>query len=70
MNYEEKENWEMVAYRMHAEGFHYCFVNYSSFSEIKDEKFHQLREAYLQVATKLENYVKVKLDEEVKEENL
>jgi hypothetical protein len=51
---------------MREEGFHYCFAHYSRWPEIKDEKFHQLREAYLQAAKELEEYVleKVKEDEQ------
>jgi hypothetical protein len=63
MTYEEAENWNNVHYRMDAEGFHYCFEHYSSFKEIKDEKFHELREKYLEVAKELEEYVKNKVNE-------
>jgi len=37
------EDFEMVRYRMEEEGFHYCFKHYSSFKEIKDQKFHEIR---------------------------
>jgi hypothetical protein len=63
MTPEEKENWENVRYRMDAEGFHYCFEGYSSFSEIEDQKFHELREQYLKSAKELEDYVKKKVKE-------
>ncbi len=39
------------------EGFDYAFRNYSSFDEIKDEKFHALREAYVKAVQELESYV-------------
>lgn len=39
------------------EEFHYCFVHYSDWSEIKDEKFHALRSEYLAVAKKLQQRV-------------
>lgn len=68
MTYEEMENWENVSYRMREEGFHYCFKHYSSFSEISDEKFHQLRLAYLKSANELEKYISEKLNSEVDEE--
>jgi len=42
---------------MRDEGFDYCFRHYSSFEEIKDEKFHELRLKYIQIAEELENYV-------------
>jgi len=54
---EEKENIEALQYRMKEEGFHYCFVHYSRFEEIKDEKFHQLRLKYLEAAKNLEEYI-------------
>ena len=43
--------------KMRDEGFDYCFRHYSSFEEIKDEKFHELRLKYIQIAEELENYV-------------
>ena len=62
----KEEYFQNVRYRIKEEGFHYCFAHYSRWPEIKDEKFHQLREAYLQAAKKLEEYVleKVKEDEQ------
>lgn len=39
------------------EGFDYAFVDYSDFSEIEDEKFHKLREAYVKAAEELREYV-------------
>lgn len=67
MNWEEKENWEMVSYRMRAEGFHYCFESYSNFDEISDEKFHALRKEYLRISKELEDYVNSKANEEVED---
>ena len=49
---------------MREEGFHYCFAHYSRWPEIKDEKFHQLREAYLKAAEELKKYVFEKAEEE------
>ena len=63
MKAEEAENWNDVYYRMKQEGFHYCFKHYSSFKEIKDEKFHELREKYLEVAKELELYITNKNNE-------
>lgn len=65
MSIEEMEKWENVSYRMDAEGFHHCFQGYSDFEEIEDEEFHKLREEYLKISTKLEEYVNNKLNEEV-----
>ena len=44
---EQLENWHNVDYRMNNEGFEYCFKHYSSFSEIEDEGFHNLRASLL-----------------------
>ena len=63
MKAEEAENWNAVYYRMNQEGLHYCFKHYSSFKEIEDEKFHELREKYLEVSKELEEYVKNKVNE-------
>ena len=46
-----------VKYRMDEEGVDYCFHHYSSFDEIKDEKFHRLRNAYLDAAAALKRYI-------------
>jgi hypothetical protein len=56
--------FEHVKYRMEEEGFHYCFFHYSRWNEIKDEKFHHLREAYLKAANELEEYVNKKSEED------
>ena len=48
---------------MRAEGMHYCFEHYSSFEEIMDPKFHELREAYLKAASELTSYVDTRIQE-------
>jgi hypothetical protein len=57
MTAQEREDWENVRYRMEAEGFDYCWRNYSDFEEIEDSEFHRLRQAYIKAATELEDYV-------------
>jgi DNA polymerase/3'-5' exonuclease PolX len=64
MKIDDNEDWEMVAYRMKNEGFDYCWRHYSNFEEIKDEKFHKLRKAYISAAQKLEKYVDKKVTNE------
>ena len=59
---EERYNWEDIQYRMDAEGFHYCFDGYSSWEEITDTEFHELRLKYLEVAKQLEEYVNNKVE--------
>lgn len=52
--------------RIDNEGFDYTFVHYSKFDEIKDKKFHKLREAYL---TARKNFVDYLGLDETKGEN-
>jgi len=69
--YEQLENFEMVRYRMDAEGLHYCFKHYSSFKGVEDEKFHSLRESYIKISEELEEYVESKINQiqdEIQEE--
>lgn len=63
MKAQEAENWTYLHAKMENEGFHYCFKHYSSFEEIEDEKFHELRKKYLEIAEELEKYVKDKFYE-------
>ncbi len=60
METEQKELFKDCKYRIKEEGFHYCFKSYSSWDEIKDEEFHKLREAYLDSAKALEEYINEK----------
>lgn len=39
------------------EGFHYAFLNYHDFHEVKDEKFHDLRKTYIEAARALQSYI-------------
>jgi hypothetical protein len=61
--YQELEDWQMVRYRMDNEGIDYCFKHYSSFEEIKDEKFHELRNKFLTSLDEIQNYVDSKINE-------
>jgi hypothetical protein len=63
MSEEELENWENVQYRIDEEGFEYCFKSYSSWEEIKDEKFHQMRLEVLKQMEELRNYIDLKVEE-------
>ena len=51
-----KQEKELVLDKIEDEGFDYCFIHYSDWEEIKDKKFHALREAYIKAATELEAY--------------
>lgn len=63
MSDEELEKWEMVRYRMEDEGMAYCFKHYSSFEDIKDEQFHNLRLNFIRIMSEMENYVLNKIKE-------
>jgi hypothetical protein len=65
MNIEEKEDWDYLYSKMKNEGFHYCFIHYSSFEEIKDKEFHKLRKRYIKIANELKKYVELKHSEEI-----
>lgn len=65
--YQELENLEYLNAKMRDEGFDYCFRHYSSFEEIKDEKFHELRLKYIQAAEELEKYVEIQHELKQKE---
>ena len=55
-----EEDFKILKYRMKEEGFDYCFDGYSSWIEIKDEKFHELREKYLDSKKELKKYIEDK----------
>lgn len=57
-------DFEYVKNKINQEGFDYCFISYSRFEEIKDIKFHQLRENYINSQKELENYINIKIIEE------
>jgi hypothetical protein len=52
-----KQDKNYVASKVESEGFDYAFIHYSSFEDIKDKKFHELRLAYIKAAKDLTNYV-------------
>ena len=60
--HQELEDLTYLNAKMRDEGFDYCFRHYSSFEEIKDEKFHELRLKYIQIAEELENYVETQYE--------
>ena len=46
-----------VCDRIDNEGFHYCFLDYSDFEEIKDKTFHKLRLQYRRAAKEFAEYI-------------
>lgn len=59
---ESLENFRNVKYRIENEGIDYCFEHYSSFKEIEDEQFHELRLEFLNNMSKLRSYVDNKIE--------
>lgn len=68
MTYDEQETWAHVMYRMDNEGIEYCFKKFSSFEEVEDEKFHQIRQELINKIDEMRQYVQSKLDEDVDED--
>jgi len=58
---EELDLWKAVEYRMDEEGYEYCFEGYSSWSSIKDEEFHRLRNLSKEVIREMRIYVHNKI---------
>lgn len=50
---------------VNAEGFDGAFRHYSSYRDVQDEKFHQLRKAYIAAANELIDYIASAAETEV-----
>ena len=61
MDKKQKEYFESVNYRMNEEGFDYCFDGYSSWNQIIDDRFHELRRNYLKSMQDLREYIENKV---------
>lgn len=57
-----EDQWELLAAKIDSEGFDYCFTSYSSWKEIQDPKFHELRKAYKEASKALEDYIGTKVE--------
>ena len=53
----DRDDIDYIVSKMKDEGFDYCFLHYSSFQNIADEKFHQLRKNYINAHKELETYL-------------
>lgn len=53
----KKNHLQEVRYRMEDEGLDYCFMHYSTWDEIQDPQFHQLRQEYIKAFENLKTYV-------------
>lgn len=60
---DERDKWAMVQYRMEDEGMEYCFIHYSSFSDIKDEEFHTLKNQLVDLMNQMEQFVANKIED-------
>jgi hypothetical protein len=52
-----KKEAEHLSDKIEAEGFDYCFLDYGTFDYIKDEKFHDLRRAFVKSQNDLKTYL-------------
>lgn len=48
---------EHLSHKIESEGFDYCFLDYSNFDYIKDERFHELRDAFAKSQQDLKDYL-------------
>lgn len=53
-----KEDFHRILAKTESEGFDYCFDGYSSWKDIDDPIFHDLRANYLKAKKELEQYIK------------
>ena len=60
----EENDFTYLKSKMNQEGFHYCFMHYSSFEDIEDPEFHKLRLAYIEAAKQLNHYINEQADNE------
>ena len=54
----EEEKGYVVS-KINNEGFDYTFIHYSHFKDIKDDKFHKLRRAYIKAMKDLSKYLRL-----------
>lgn len=52
-----KKDKENVLGTIECEGFDYTFLSYTSFDEIEDKKFHELRKKFVDAANELKEYI-------------
>jgi hypothetical protein len=52
-----KNDAEHLTHKIESEGFAYCFLDYSNFEYIKDEKFHELRKKFTESHEELKMYL-------------
>lgn len=51
------KEFKYIQQTIEQEGFDYSFEGYSDFEDIKDEKFHELRKAFLKARAELSEYI-------------
>jgi hypothetical protein len=60
---DEFELWKSLHFRMEDEGIEYCFKHYSNWTEIQDEKFHELKQKLIDTMSEMWIYVHSKITE-------
>ncbi len=53
----KKEDAESIIEIINAEGFHNAFNHYSSYRDINNTRFHDLRKAYITASKDLQDYI-------------
>ena len=53
----KQDDIDSICFKIDSEGFDYALTEYSSWEEIKDEKFHELLKAYRDAKHSLESYI-------------
>lgn len=57
MNTMQNDELETVRNTVDEDGFDYAFLHYSNFEYVTDQKFHQLRQAYIEAHRALAKYI-------------
>ena len=53
-----KKQAEDILYQCDMNGFDYVFISYSDYEEIKDNKFQELKKAYVDASNALDAYLR------------
>ena len=58
--------YEDLNYRLNENGIEHCFIDWSDWKEITDEKFHKLRNAYIKSRKDLQTHCDIIIKENTK----
>jgi len=59
-NLNEGYDYEYLQYKIEDEGFDYAICYYSNWKHLEDEKFHELRDKFIEAKRELQTYIKTK----------